>query len=292
MMNLMHWRMLVAIADTGNITRAAEQVGMTQSGASQALALLEDMLGVQLFVRENRQTLPTAVGAQVIEQARVMLQALGIIRATTDAARDIQRGTIRLASFPMVLATFLPPLLRQFKQLYPGIQVVALEVSDNEVEALLSTGLIDLGVVLNPPPERNAGILGRDTWVAVLPIANPLARRTHEHGLMLAELVEQPFVLATGGCSVNARSLAADAGLALLDVRVEVREWGSAFTLVRENVGVTLVPEMTLPTHRKGLRVLPLAVPVHREFALVATPLREPSAAVQALLAMLQPAVI
>lgn len=289
MMNLMHWRMLVAIADTGNITRAAEHVGMTQSGASQALALLEDMLGIRLFVRENRQTLPTAVGVDVIEQARVMLQALETIRATADAARDIQRGTIRLASFPMVLATFLPPLLRQFKQLYPGIQVVALEVSDNEVEALLGAGLVDLGVVLNPPPERNAGILGRDTWVAVLPMAHPLARGNHEHGLRLEALVEQPFVLATGGCSVNARSLAADAGFALLDVRVEVREWSSAFTLVRENVGVTLVPEMTLPANRKGLRVLPLAVPVHREFALVATPLREPSAAVQALLAMLHP---
>jgi DNA-binding transcriptional LysR family regulator len=292
MMNLMHWRMLVAIADAGNITRAAEHVGMTQSGASQALALLEDMLGVQLFVRENRQTLPTAVGAQVIEQARVMLQALETIRATTDVARDIQRGTLRLASFPMVLATFLPPLLRQFKQLYPGIQVVALEVSDNEVEALLSAGLVDLGVVLNPQPERNGGLLGRDTWVAVLPIAHPLARRPHDHGLLLEELVKQPFVLATGGCSVNARSLAADAGLALLDVRVEVREWGSAFTLVRENVGVTLVPEMTLPANRKELRVLPLAVPVHREFALVATPLRKPSAAVQALLAMLHPAAL
>jgi len=292
MMNLMHWRMLVAIADTGNITRAAEHVGMTQSGASQALALLEDMLGIQLFVRENRQTLPTAVGVHVIEQARVMLQALETIRATADAARDIQRGTIRLASFPMVLATFLPPLLRQFKQLYPGIQVVALEVSDNEVEALLGAGLVDLGVVLNPPPERNAGMLGRDTWVAVLPMAHPLARGNHEHGLRLETLVGQPFVLATGGCSVNARSLAADAGLALLDVRVEVREWGSAFTLVRENVGVTLVPEMTLPANRKGLRVLPLAVPVHREFALVATPLREPSAAVQALLTMLHPAAL
>lgn len=292
MMNLMHWRMLVAIADTGNITRAAEQVGMTQSGASQALALLEDMLGIQLFVRENRQTLPTAVGVHVIEQARVMLQALETIRATADAARDIQRGTIRLASFPMVLATFLPPLLRQFRQLYPGIQVVALEVSDSEVEALLGAGLVDLGVVLNPPPERNAGMLGRDTWVAVLPMAHPLARGNHEHGLRLETLVGQPFVLATGGCSVNARSLAADAGLALLDVRVEVREWASAFTLVRENVGVTLVPEMTLPANRKGLRVLPLAVPVHREFALVATPLREPSAAVQALLAMLHPAAL
>lgn len=287
MMNLMHWRMLVAVADTGNITRAAERVGMTQSGASQALALLEDMLGVQLFTRERRQTLPTAIGQQVIEHARVMLGALENIRGTVDAARDIQRGTIRLASFPMVLATFLPPLLRQFSRLHPGIQVVALEVSDDEVEALLDSALIDVGVVLNPAVERSAGVLGRDSWVAVLPLGHPLARRSNEEGVALAELVGEPFVLATGGCSVNARSLALDAGLELSDVRVEVREWSSAFTLVREQVGVTLVPELTLPANRQGLRVVPLTTPIHREFALVLARGRAPSAAVQALLGML-----
>jgi DNA-binding transcriptional LysR family regulator len=251
------------------------------------LALLEDMLEVQLFSRENRQTLPTAIGLQVIEQARLMLGALENIRSRVENSREIQRGTLRLASFPMVLAAFLPPLLRRFKQLYPGIQVVALEVSDDEVEALLSAQLVDLGVVLNPAPVRNAGLLGRDTWVAVLPQGHPLARRAGDGAVPLAELVAQPFVLATGGCSVNARSLAADAGLCLADVRVEVREWSSAFTLVREQVGVSLVPEMTLPDSRQGLRILPLAEPLHREFGLVAAPGREGSPAVRALLEML-----
>jgi DNA-binding transcriptional LysR family regulator len=287
MMNLMHWRMVVAVADTGNITRAAERVGMTQSGASQALALIEDTLGVQLFSRENRQTLPTAIGLPVIEQARTMLGALENIRRTVDAARDVQRGSIRLASFPMVLATFLPPLLRQFNRLYPGIQVVALEVSDDEVETLLDAGLVDIGVVLNPAPGRSVGRLGRDAWVAVLPGGHPLARGGMENGISLGQLVAQPFVLATGGCSTNARSLAADAGLQLLDVRAEVREWSSAFTLVRENIGVTLVPEMTLPANRQGLRVVPLTPPIDREFALVIPAHKIPSAAVQALLAML-----
>lgn len=287
MMNLMHWRMVVAVADTGNITRAAERVGMTQSGASQALALIEETLGVQLFTRENRQALPTAIGLPVIEQARTMLGALENIRSTVAALKDIQHGTIRLASFPMVLATFLPPLLRQFNRLYPGIQVVALEVSDDEVETLLGDGLVDVGVVLNPAPGRSAGRLGRDAWVAVLPGGHPLARRSMEQGVTLAELADQPFVLATGGCSTNARSLAIDAGLQLQDVRVEVREWSSAFTLVRENIGVTVVPELTLPSQLQGLRILPLTPRIDRQFALVVAPGKPPSAAVQALLAML-----
>ncbi|KIK88347.1 LysR family transcriptional regulator [Pseudomonas koreensis] len=284
MMNLMHWRLVVAVADHGNITRAAERVGMTQSGASQALALMEQTLGVQLFSRESRQTLPTAIGLPVIEQARVMLGALQTIRQTVDSVRPMLRGTIRLASFPMVLASFLPPLLRQFNRLYPGIEVVALEVSDDEVETLLAAGLVDVGVVLNPAPERNAGPLGRDEWVAVVPTGHPLALRGTEQGVTLQELTALPFVLATGGCSTNARSLAAEACLQLQDVRVEVREWSSAFTLVRENLGVTLVPEMTLPVDRQGLRVIALQPPVERVFSLVLPAGQTASAAVQALL--------
>ncbi|WP_256735344.1 LysR family transcriptional regulator substrate-binding protein, partial [Pseudomonas sp. 21615526] len=83
------------------------------------------------------------------------------------------------------------------------------------------------------------------------------------------------------------RSLAQEAGLVLREVRVEVREWNSAFSLVREGVGVTLVPEMTLPAQRQGLRIMPLAEPVHREFALVTSRHQPPSAVVNALLQML-----
>lgn len=284
MMNLMHWRLLVAIAECGTITRAAEEVGMTQSGASQALAQMEDMLGVQVFIRERRQALPTAIGLQVLEQARVMLGALAQVRRQVDAARGMLHGSLRLAGFPMVLAQVLPPLLRRFRQLHPGIEVVQLEVSDDEVEALLEAQLVDLGVVLNPTAGRRSWLLGLDSWVAVLPREHPWQAASID----LATLLAQPFVLATGGCSVNARSLAADAGVPLADVRIEVREWNSAFSLVREGLGVTLVPESTLPEQRQGLRVLPLSWPIERRFALVAAPGREANGMVQAFVQILE----
>jgi DNA-binding transcriptional LysR family regulator len=118
---------------------------MTQSAASQAMAGMEATLGAQLFTREPRKTLPTALGLSVIEQARVMLGALQAIRSTVDEARPMLRGTIRIASFPMVLATFLTPFLQRFRQLYPGIDVTTLDVTDNEVLTLLEADLIDLG---------------------------------------------------------------------------------------------------------------------------------------------------
>ncbi|CUX70268.1 hypothetical protein AGR6A_pAt30017 [Agrobacterium sp. NCPPB 925] len=96
-------------------------------------------------------------------------------------------------------------------------------------------------------------LIGRDAWVCVLPASHRLGRRD---ALSLAEFVAEPFVLATGGCHVNARTLATAAGLSLADVRMEVRDWASAIALLREGVGVSLVPESTLPERRRGVRTV------------------------------------
>ena len=286
MMNLMHWRLVLAVVDAGNITHAAAQGGMTQSGASQAIAQLEDTLGAPLFTRERRQTVPTALGLRVADEARAMLGALHRIQALSREASGAEGGTLRLASFPMVFSTVLPPVLRRFRQLHPAIEVVSLEATDDEVETLLAAGTVDVGVVLNAAPGRQVCPLGQDEWMAVLPAAHRLARAGSATDL--AALVAQPFVLATGGCSVHAQSLAADAGLAIADVRASVRDWSSAFALVREGLGVTLVPALTLPENRRGLRVLRLASPLYRSFGLAASAQAVGSPSVRALFSMLQ----
>ncbi|WP_426342532.1 LysR family transcriptional regulator [Pseudoduganella sp. S-14] len=284
MMNLLHWRLLVAVADAGNISRGAERAGITQSGASQAIAQLEASLGFQVFVRERRHVAVTELGAAVIGHARGMLHQLDAIKALADDSRGLKGARIRLGSFPSVISKLLPRLLRDFQHRHPGVEVVALEGTDEEVEDWLATSAVDLGVVLNPAPARNAVILGRDAWVAVLPGHHPLARRASEPGIGLDELAAEPFILATGGCAVNGQSLVAQAGLSLSDVRVTVRDWASAFVLVREGLGVALVPESTLPEDQRGVRVMQLAQPIHREFGLVCSEAGKSSRPVQLLL--------
>ncbi len=281
MMNLSHWRVLVATADAGNISRAAEQVGITQSGASQAIAQMEASLGAPLLIRDRRAVGVTAFGEQVVGHARAMLAQFDAIRALSHAAQGLHAGRIRLASFPSVLTTILPPLLHAFKRSHPGIDIVALEGSDEEVEAWLAEDTIELGVVLNPAPARQAVIIGRDAWVAVVPAHHPLGRRSSEQGVSLAELADEPFVLATGGCEVHALSLAREVGLSLSDIRVTVRDLGSAAVLVREGLGVAVIPESALPEDRRGLRIMHLQPRLYREFGLVGSRASRGSAAVQ-----------
>lgn len=288
-MNLTQLRALIAVADAGSFTAAAEAVGVTQSGLSQALAALEEALGVKLLVRQRHGVELTAFGERALVHARAAFDHLDAIRQEATKATGTETGSLRIAAFPSVFATILPPLLRRFRSLHPSIEVVLLETDDREVERWLETGSIDLGVVLNPLLESGAVPIGQDAWVGVLPAGHKLARRAT---LSLAELVVEPFVLATGGCHVHACTLAEASGLSLSDVRMEVRDWTSAIALVREGVGVAIVPESTLPEKRKGLRVARLEPPLCRHFGLMAAIDRAPSHAASRLLETVKTALV
>ncbi len=265
-MNLSQLRSLIAVADAGSFSAAAEATGITQSGMSQAVAALEESLGAKLLVRQRHGVELTAFGEQAIHHARAVLDHLEALRQEARSATADEIGSLRIAAFPSVFATVLPPLLRRFRSRHPGIDVIVLETDDREVEEWLTAGSIDIGVVLNPAPERGAVPIGNDAWVAVLPASHPLARR---RALTLAQLAKEPFVLATGGCHLHAGRLASTAGLSLADIRLEVRDWTSAVALVREGVGVSIVPESTLVERRKGVQAVALDPPISRHFGLM-----------------------
>ncbi|MDW5502884.1 LysR family transcriptional regulator [Pseudomonas lundensis] len=286
MHNLIHWRLLVAVADSGKITQAASQCGMTQSGASQAIAQLEEMLNTLLLVRLPHSVALTQSGEQIVRHARIMLAELDAIQKYAQQAKSAHAGKIRLASFPSAFALLLPPLLRKFRRRYPAIELVQLEGTDLEVENWLALETADVGVVLNPSPERQSYPLGQDRWLAVTASEHPLARSRQPVDFSL--LAELPFVLATGGCYLNAQLLAQQAGLALADVRVTVSDWSTALTLVREGVGVSLLPASVIPADIPGICALPLTTPLYRHFGLVCSLRSADSAPVQTLLQYLQ----
>jgi len=267
-MNLSQIRLLVAVADTGSLMGAAERLGLSQSGVSQSLAGLEEELGMQVVTRGRRGSVVTAAGGEVIAEARKIVASLDAIHRTANAAAGLAKGRVRLAAFPSVFSTLLPGLLRRFRELHPAIELVALEASDAEIESWLANNSIDLGVVTKESFGLAEWPLGQDDWVAVLPSNHAIALSPTQ-SVSLEVLAREPFVLATGGCTIHAGSLAEQLGVGLEQVSIEVRDWVSAFALVREGLGVTVVPEPTLPADRRGLRILPLKEGLQRYFGLV-----------------------
>ncbi|CAH2811173.1 MAG: hypothetical protein PPHEESC_6320 [uncultured Paraburkholderia sp.] len=121
------------------------------------------------------------------------------IKQLVDASRGLHVGRIKLATFPTVFTNLLPSFLKSFGQQYPGIDVVSLAGTGEEINAWLADSTVDVGVVMNAGAEREALMLARDAWVVTTPKTHPFARRSSGMGVSLDELAAAAGTVA--GCS-------------------------------------------------------------------------------------------
>jgi DNA-binding transcriptional LysR family regulator len=275
-------RALHAVALTGSVTRAAEQLLMTQPAVSHAIRGLERELGVSLLVRRADGVALTSVGAAVAERASIILTQLEGLRADAAAAAEQHATTLRIGVLPSANARLMPALLREFGAAHPDVRVRVLEGSDPEVLDWLRTGAVDVAVVAEPFDDLLAVPLAVDDLLAVLPIDHALAA---QEAVAIADLAREPFIMPAGGCEPIISGLARAAGVRLRR-HYEVRDTASITAMVRERLGVTVMPELSIPDDRSGLRVLPLEPPAQRRLSLAVLHDAEPLPAAMALMSL------
>ena len=115
-------RVLVALAECGSTTAAAEKIHLSQSAVSKQLITLEDLLGAKVFLRSQAGLVPTALGRIYIEQARVAIQAME--NAAFSAAQlQADPHVLRLKVLPILGDRWLLPRLADFSARHPQIEV-------------------------------------------------------------------------------------------------------------------------------------------------------------------------
>ncbi|WP_447797888.1 transcriptional regulator CynR [Pseudomonas moraviensis] len=155
-MLLRHLRYLLAVADHGGFTRAAEALHVSQPTLSQQIRQLEETLGVSLFDRTSRTVKPTDAGAAYIECARRVMVELEAGQRALHDVKDLSRGTLRLAMTPTFMAYLVGPLVRDYRARFPGIHLEIFELSMDDIEAGLADDSLDVAIAFTPV--RNAEI--------------------------------------------------------------------------------------------------------------------------------------
>ncbi|MFI7111414.1 LysR family transcriptional regulator [Nonomuraea sp. NPDC050227] len=270
-------RILQAVARTGNMTRAAEELATTQSAVSHALRALESELGVALLVRGSHGVRLTAAGRAVCRRATLILTQAEALEQEVAAIRGQERGSLRVGVIPSANARLLPPLLRRFAEAHPRVRLAVMEGSDHEVLEWLETGAADIATVsaaageVSLPAGSVARPLAADRMLAVLPSGHELSVRP---SLPVAELARHPFIMSTGGCEPLITAIARAAG-ASLKCHYRVRDTNSILAMVAEGLGLSIVPELSLPAHLGGVHAIPLEPAAERTvlLALPADPL-------------------
>ena len=146
-MNLRALKCCVEIARLGSFTRAAQALHIAQPALSMAVTRLEAELGVMLFNRAGRQVSVTEEGRCFLARAESALQELDMARQELRDMANLERGEIRLGVPPMFGIHYMPELLSDFRQRYPGIVMSVFEGSADEISALLKQRRIDVALL-------------------------------------------------------------------------------------------------------------------------------------------------
>ena len=127
-----HLLALVAVAETGTFSRAAEELGYTQSAVSQQVGALERIVGTPLFERPGgpRPVRLTTAGEMLLTHARAVLARVSSAAADLRALASGERGELRVGTLPSVGTKVLPQLLATFRADWPGIEIVLRESRD------------------------------------------------------------------------------------------------------------------------------------------------------------------
>ncbi|CAK7286268.1 transcriptional regulator CynR [Streptomyces misionensis] len=145
-LELRHLRYLLAVAEHGNFTRAAEDLHISQPTLSQQVKQLERTLGIQLLDRTGRTVRLTDAGEAYAHHARGALHQLAAAERAVHDVRDLSRGRLRLAVTPTFTAYLVGPLTAELHDRHPGITLTVRETTQDRIEAGLLADEFDLGI--------------------------------------------------------------------------------------------------------------------------------------------------
>ncbi|MGY3171900.1 LysR family cyn operon transcriptional activator [Pseudomonas sp. TE12234] len=258
-MLLRHLRYLLAVADHGGFTRAAEALHVSQPTLSQQIRQLEEALGVSLFDRTSRTVKPTDAGQAYIECARRVLVELEAGKRALHDVKDLSRGSLRLAMTPTFMAYLVGPLVRDYVARFPNIHLEIFELSMDDIESGLAEDSLDIAIAFDQV--RNADIESIPAFTETLGLMVGRAHPLYEsEGALANEAVAQlEFALLTADFVTRTRIDEYFAqGQITPKVAIEVNSVNTLLEVIRHTAMATILPE-PIATSDRALRRIPLA---------------------------------
>lgn len=261
-------QLLLALQQCGSIGRAAEQLGMSQSAATQALTELERLLDTRLFERHARGIRPTQAGQALTEAARGVMHEIEDAAETLAAMRLGASAALRLGAIPSAAHSILAPLLARFYALHPQVHVDVQEGEGARLVSLLIGGALDAVFCREPaqlPASHAFDALLADEAVFIAAPSHPLAASQR---VPLELLADARWVLPTSSIAVR------DVFERVVLARLPQAQWFPVSTvslpvlesLLAQPGAVTVAPRSILPglghgAATAGVCVLDLLLP-------------------------------
>ena len=263
-MELRHLRYFIAVAEELHFGRAAKRLAMSQPPLSQQIKLLEEEIGVVLFLRTKRQVELTAAGEVFLGEARrTIAQAEHSIRAARRAARG-EIGQLAVGFVSSAVYGQVPSIFRLMRNRYPEVSLLLQDLTSEEQVEAVKANRIDVGLIRPPVLAAESlamRVIWRETLMVALPEGNPLAAETEIAMEALAgeSFIQIPRHVAPGFYDQCIR-ICAQAGFSPRIVQ-EARTTPTIVSLISCGMGVSILPSSLKSLQRSGVVYRPLQRP-------------------------------
>jgi DNA-binding transcriptional LysR family regulator len=292
-MTLNQLRSFLAVADSGSVRAAAEDLVVTQAAVSASIAALQKSLGVALVTPDGRGLRLTDAGASYARYARRILGLLDEAGRAAAAAADPERGELRIAAVTTAAEQIVPGILGGFRLRHPQTGVRLEAGNRDRVRSLLDRHQVDLVLTGRPEPAWDVvvhAVRAHELVVVAAPELSAAARTGEgagaaagaESGWLLPWLARQTWLLREPGSGTRAST---DALLADLDI-TPLTLMVASNVAIRESaqvaLGVTLLSRDAVAAELAEGKLAEIPVPgtpLHRDWYLIARPGPLPPAA-------------
>ncbi|MEO8936602.1 MAG: LysR substrate-binding domain-containing protein [Burkholderiaceae bacterium] len=274
-MTLTELRYVVAVAKERHFGRAAESCFVSQPTLSVAIKKLEDELGVTLFERGGSEIGVTAIGTQIVEQARRVLEQSHAIKEIAKAGKDPLNEPLRLGVIYTIGPYLLPQLVRRLIADAPQMALILEENYTVRLIEQLKDSQIDAAILALPLPEAGLMIqpLYDEDFIVAVPRDHPWTTRER---VTAADLKDETMLLLGAGHCFRDQVLAVCPELQPLPVASWAHDSGIRRTfegssletirhMVASGIGVTVLPRTSVPSPLPAdslLRYIPFEQPV------------------------------
>ena len=241
-MDISQLRTLIHVAELGSLSKAADRMRIAQPALSRQMRLLEEELGVRLFVRHGRGMVITEQGRDVLAHAVRVMTELDEIRARTSDANAPLTGQIAIGMPPTVGDIISVPLVTAFGKAHPKVMLRLVSAYTGYLLDWLHRGEIDVAILYDPRAARS--VRSQPLLLENLFLIGP-----RKAGFSIARAI--PFKQLDGkrlllpsvrhGLRTIVERCATEAGISL-DVAVEANSYATLKDLVRRGHGWTILP--------------------------------------------------
>ena len=232
------FKAFIECINKGSVTAAAEELGYTPSAVSQLISSLEKELGLKLLNRTQRGVSLTSEGSELVPAIRAWLAAEDEVYQLAADLKGISTGTLTIASYPSAAITWLPRIIRRFKNDYPGIDINIVENIRSDIFEHLEKNEADMAILVYSEPMPYEWISLADVeMLAAVPEDNPYA---NAEAFPIKEIENYDFIMGSWG---NEREI-----IEILDkhgvkpnVRYTTYDTPLTVALVRMGLGISMV---------------------------------------------------